>query len=208
MSPMSVRLIIADDHAMFREGLKGLFRYKSDFEIVAEVSRAEDVIPTLKAKPCDVLLLDLQMDRWVLKDVESLAEQTSVLVLTASERPADALAALKLGAAAVVQKRFAFETLIEAIEAVAQKQVWIPPNLQATITAQWRSAADPQLTGRESEIVRLVALGKTNAEVAERLTITEGTVKTHLNNVFKKLGLRNRAELVHHALQRDLVGSS
>jgi DNA-binding NarL/FixJ family response regulator len=174
---------------------------------VADASRAEDVVPTLKAKPCDVLLLDLQMDRWVLKDVESLAEQTSVLVLTASERPADALAALKLGAAAVVQKRFAFETLIEAIEAIAQKQVWIPPNLQATITAQWCSAADPQLTGRE-EIVRLAALGKTNAEVAERLAITEGTVKTHLNSVFKKLGLRNRAELVHHALQRDLVGSS
>src|SRR5262245_40515728 len=205
---MAVRLIVADDHAMFREGLKGLFRYKSDFEIVAEVSRAEDVAPTLKAKPCDVLLLDLQMDRWVLQDVESLAQQTSFLVLTASERPADALAALKFGAAAVVQKRFAFETLIEAIEAVAQKQVWIPPSLQATITAQWRSAADPQLTGRESEIVRLVALGKTNAEVAEQLAITEGTVKTHLNNVFKKLGLRNRAELVHHALQRDLVGGS
>ncbi len=205
---MSVRLIIADDHAMFREGLKGLFRYKSDFEITAEVSRAEDVVPTLRAKPCDVLLLDLQMDRWMLKDVESLARHTPVLVLTASERPAEALAALKLGAAAVVQKRFAFETLIEAIEAVARKQVWIPPALQATITAQWRSAGDPQLTGRESEIVRLVALGKTNAEVAAQLAITEGTVKTHLNNVFKKLGLRNRAELVHHVLQRDLVGTS
>ena len=66
---MSVRLIIADDHDMFREGLKGLFRYKSDFEIVAEVSRAEDVVAALRATPCDVLLLDLQMDRWVLKDV-------------------------------------------------------------------------------------------------------------------------------------------
>jgi DNA-binding NarL/FixJ family response regulator len=143
-----------------------------------------------------------------LKDVEALARQTSVLVLTASERAADALTALKLGAAAVVQKRFAFETLITAIEAVAQNLVWIPPSVQAEITAQWRASADPRLTGRETDIVRLVALGKTNAEVAEQLEITEGTVKTHLNNVFKKLGLRNRAELAHHALQRDLVGKS
>jgi len=205
---MPVRVIIADDHELFREGLKGLFQYKSDFEVAAEVSRADDVVPTLKATPHDVLLLDLQMDRWLLKEVESLALQTSVLVLTASERSADALTALKLGASAVVQKRFAFETLIEAIEAVAQKLVWIPPSLQAEITAQWRATNDPRLTDRETEIVRLVALGKTNAEVAERLGITEGTVKTHLNNVFKKLGLRNRAELVHHALHRDLVGRS
>ena len=203
---MPLRLIIADDHALFREGLKGLFRYKSDFEVAAEVSRADDVLPTVRSTPCDVLLLDLQMDRWVLKDVEALARHTSVLVLTASERAADALTALKLGAAAVVQKRFAFETLITAIEAVAQNLVWIPPSVQAEITAQWRASADPRLTGRETDIVRLVALGKTNAEVAEQLEITEGTVKTHLNNVFKKLGLRNRAELAHHALQRDLVG--
>src|ERR1051326_4335148 len=109
---MPLRLIIADDHALFREGLKGLLRYKSDFEVAAEVSRADDVMPTVRSTPCDVLLLDLQMDRWVVKDVEALARQTSVLVLTASERAADALTALKLGAAAVVQKRFAFETLI------------------------------------------------------------------------------------------------
>jgi DNA-binding NarL/FixJ family response regulator len=205
---MPLRLIIADDHALFREGLKGLFRYKSDFEIAAEVSRADDVLPTVRSTPCDVLLLDLQMDRWLLKDVESLARLTSVLVLTASERAADALTALKLGAAAVVHKRFAFETLIEAIEAVAQNLVWIPPSVQTEITAQWRASADPRLTGRETDIVRLVALGKTNAEVAERLAITEGTVKTHLNNIFKKLGLRNRAELTHHALHRDLVGKS
>src|SRR5882724_8741736 len=202
---MPVRIIIADDHALFREGLKGLFRYKSDFEVAAEVSRADDVAATLDTTPCDVLLLDLQMDRWTLKDVEAFSRRTAVVVVTASERTADALTALKLGAAAVVQKRFAFETLIEAIDAVSQKLVWIPPNLQAEITAQWRASSDPRLTGREAEIVRLVSLGKTNAEVAEQLAITEGTVKTHLNNVFKKIGVRNRAELAHHALQRDLV---
>jgi DNA-binding NarL/FixJ family response regulator len=201
---MPVRLIIADDHLLFREGLKGLFRYKTDFEIAAEVSRASDLMPTLSSTPCDVLLLDLQMDRWLLNDVEALSRVTRVVVLTASERTTDALGALKLGASAVVQKRFAFENLIEAIEAVAQKLVWIPPAVQAEVTAQWRSSSDPRLTSREAEIVRLVSLGKTNAEVAEQLSITEGTVKTHLNNVFKKLGVRNRAELASQSLQRDL----
>jgi len=200
---MPVRLVVADDHALFRQGLKALLRYESDFEVVAEVSRASDLLSTLAANPCDVLLLDLQMERWLLNDVESLARLAPVVVVTASERTADALAAIKLGAAAVVQKRFVFETLIEAIQAVANGLVWMPPELQAEITAQWRGAADPRLTGREAEIVRFVALGKTNAEVAERFSITEGTVKTHLNNVFKKLGIRNRLELALHALRGE-----
>src|SRR5258705_7863508 len=160
------RLLIADDHALFREGLKSLLRYKSDFEIVAEVSRADEIAAALEATPCDVLLLDLQMDRWVLKDVEALARRTSVVVLTASERPADALSALKLGATAVVQKRFAFETLIEAIEAAAQKLVWIPPSLQTEITAQWRATRRPPPTGREAENVPLLPIRKTEGEGA------------------------------------------
>jgi two-component system NarL family response regulator len=200
---MQVRLVIADDHALFRQGLKALLRYESDFEVAAEVSRASDLLPTLAATPCDVLLLDLQMERWLLDDIASLARIAPIVVVTASERTADALAALKLGAAAVVQKRFVFETLIEAIQTVADGLVWMPPAVQAQLTAQWRAAADPRLTAREAEIVRSVALGKTNAEVAEQLSITEGTVKTHLNNVFKKLGVRNRLELALHALKGD-----
>jgi DNA-binding NarL/FixJ family response regulator len=84
----------------------------------------------------------------------------------------------------------------------------MPPAVQAELTAQWRAGADPRLTPREAEIVRSVALGKTNAEVAEKLSITEGTVKTHLNNVFKKLGIRNRLELALHALKGDRDGDT
>ncbi len=192
---MTTRLTIADDHALFREGLKALLRYQSSFEVVAEVERADDLLAALAASPCDVLLLDLQMDRWVLNDIESLSRIVRIAVLTASERAADAMAAIKLGASAVVQKRFVFETLIEAIQAVADGLVWMPPTLQAEIATRWRLGTESTLTTRESEIVQLVALGKTNAEVAERLSISDGTVKTHLNNVFKKLGVRNRAEL-------------
>jgi len=202
---MPVRLVIADDHALFRQGLKALLRYESDFEVAAEVSRASDLLPTLAATPCDVLLLDLQMERWLLDDIASLARIAPIVVVTASERTADALAALKLGAAAVVQKRFVFETLIEAIQTVADGLVWMPPAVQAQLTAQWRAAADPRLTAREAEIVRSVALGKTNAEVAEQLSITEGTVKFHVNNILSKLQCASRTEAVALALKRGLI---
>src|SRR6185369_14229311 len=96
----NIRLIIADDHAIVREGLKSLMRLEGDLEVVAEVERAGDIKAALEATPCDVLLLDLQMDEWAGDQIESLARLTSVLVLTASERIEDAMAALRMGARA------------------------------------------------------------------------------------------------------------
>jgi len=200
----TIRLIIADDHALFRQGLIALLRYETGFEIVAEVSRASDLTSVLATTPCDVLLLDLQMERWLLNEIDSLARLTRVVVVTASEGTPDALAALRLGAAAIVHKAFAFETLATAIRAAADGLTWMPPTVQADLTEQWRSTGDSRLTVREGEIVRSVALGLSNAEVATRLGITEGTVKTHLNNIFKKLGVRDRVGLVLHALQMGL----
>jgi DNA-binding NarL/FixJ family response regulator len=112
---------------------------------------------------------------------------------------------MRLGARGVVQKRFAIETLTEAIHAVADGLVWMPPALQAEVAAQWSTPPDAQLTAREREIVRCAALGLRNAEVAKQLAITEATVKTHLNNVFQKLGLRDRLELYRYALRVGLV---
>ena len=200
-----IRLIIADDHTLFRQGLRSLLHLKPEFELVAEVERASDLLPTLAAVPCDVLLLDLQMERCVVEDIESLAQVTRVVVLTASERVEDGLTALRLGARGVVQKRFAIETLAEAIRAAAEGLVWMPPALQAELAAHWGAAPDGRLTARESEIVRCVALGLRNAEVAKRLAITEGTVKTHLNNIFQKLGIRDRVELARHAFRIGLL---
>ncbi len=112
--------------------------------------------------------------------------------------------ALRLGARAIVQKRFAIETLMTAIRAVADGLVWMPPTVQAALAVRENSRTR-QLTARESELVRLVAIGMRNAEVAERLSITESTVKTHLNNIFQKLDLRDRVELTHYAIRTGLV---
>ena len=201
----AIRLIIADDHALFRGGLKSLLRRQKDMQVVAEVNKASSLKEVLEKNPCDVLLLDLQMERWALSDIGDLAPATKVLVLTASERLENAIAAMRLGARAVVQKRFAVQTLMEAIRAVASGLVWMPPELQAEIAAQWSNSGSRQLSGREVEIVHYVAVGLRNAEIASRLSITETTVKTHLNNIFKKLELRDRVELALYALRHGLT---
>jgi DNA-binding NarL/FixJ family response regulator len=199
-----MRLIIADDHALFRQGLKSLLLLQPNLEVVAEVARASELDQVLAATPCDILLLDLQMDQWAMDWIPALSRRTVVIVLTASESPENGAKALRLGARAIVQKRFAIETLMLALHAVSQGSVWMPPEVQAELAGAV-NLASRELTPRETEVVRYVALGLRNAEVAERLAIAEATVKTHLNNVFQKLGMRDRLELVHYAIRTGLV---
>lgn len=204
----SIRLIIADDHELFRQGLRSLLLRHRDMQVVAEIESSADLRYTLGVTPCDVLLLDLQMDRWLLGDVGELSRLTKVLILTANETMENAVIALRSGARAIVQKRFAIRTLIEAIRAVADGMVWMPPTLQAEIAAQWGSSSTKHLTDRETEIVSFVAAGFHNAEIAARLAIAESTVKTHLNNVFQKLEVRDRVELAMYALRHGLIANS
>ncbi|MEW6267990.1 MAG: response regulator transcription factor [Thermodesulfobacteriota bacterium] len=202
---MALRLILADDHALFRQGLKSLLALDASLSVVAEVERVADLPAVLDSTPCDVLLLDLQMDRSALGEIDVLARRARVVVVTASEQPADALAAIRAGASAVVFKRFAIETLREAIDAAHGGLVWLPPAIQAELRARAFQPSPERLSAREHEIVELVALGLRNAEIGRRLAISEATVKTHLNNVFHKLGVRDRVELVRHAIRDGLV---
>ena len=194
-----LRLIIADDHSLFRQGLKSLLLLQPEVVVVGEVERLSELASLLTTTPCDVLLLDLQMERWAGGEIERLSRVTRIVVLTASERKEDAMAALRMGAHAIVHKRYAVETLMEGIRSAAQGLVWIPPALQAELAAQFESPLGSPLSNRETEIARCVAAGLRNAEVAERLSIVESTVKTHLNNIFQKLGIRDRVELALYA---------
>jgi DNA-binding NarL/FixJ family response regulator len=206
LSGPPIRTIIADDHALFRQGLRLVLDLEPDVEVVAEVERAAELASTVRAVPCDLLLLDLQMERSSLDDIERLSKEVGIVVLTASERTEDALLAVRLGARAVVQKRFASETLIDAMRAAVEGLTWLPPALQAELAKQWREPVAKTLTRREREIVRLVALGLRNAEIAKRLFISEVTVKTHLNNIFQKLSVRDRIGLVRYAIRVGLAG--
>ena len=199
-----LRIIIADDHALFRQGLKSLLMLQPDTQVVAEIETANDVEPAVSRMDSNVLLLDLQMDRWMMDDIPQLSRLTNVIVLTASESAENGVKALRLGAKGVVQKRFAIETLMMAVRSVADGLVWMPPMVQTEFARQ-ESSSGKELTPRESEIVRYVCSGMKNIEVAERLAITESTVKTHLNNIFQKLGVRDRLELTHYAIKTGMV---
>jgi NarL family two-component system response regulator LiaR len=201
---MAISMTIADDHALFRQGLRSLLALEPDLNVIAEFDRADDLHTLLSNTPCEILLLDLQMDRWSMDDIPALARLTSVIVLTASESVENGMMALQRGALAYVQKRFAIDTLVTAIHAVAEGHVWMPPAVQAAF-ARPDTSITKRLTRREAEIVRCVALGMRNAEVAEYLSVTENTVKTHLTNIFQKLDVRHRLELARYAIRTGLV---
>jgi len=203
LSPL--RIVIADDHLIFRQGLKSLLKYEPEVIVVGETDRVDALPELLAHTPCDQLILDLQMERSSLADIETLAKRVPVVVLTASEVPADAVAAIRMGARALVFKRLAVETLMEAIHAVAQGNVWFPPILQTELATRLRNPLINDLSPREEQVVRFVALGMRNAEVAEKLSISEQTVKSHLNTIFRKLGIRDRVQLTRYAVQAGII---
>jgi DNA-binding NarL/FixJ family response regulator len=201
-----IRIILADDHELFRQGLTSLLKHQPDVTIVAETDRVEALRSLLDATPCDLLLLDLQMERSALGDIEALATRVPVVVVTASELVGDALGAIRLGARAVVFKRYAVETLMDAIRAVIRGDVWMPASVQGQLAARLQNPLMNPLSPREEEVVRYVALGLRNAEVAKKLFISEQTVKSHLNNIFPKLGVRDRVELTVYAIRAGIIG--
>ena len=200
------RIIVADDHALFREGLELVLACHAEVKVVAEVQRVDDLLPTLARTPCDVLLLDLRMDRDAVGEIGALAAHAAVVVLTGIEAPDVALAAMRAGARGVVFKRDAAEVLMQAVRAVMAGQVWMPQSVQRQLAIDPRAPALGLLTPREREIVRHVALGLRNAEVARELDISEQTIKTHLNNIFHKLGVRDRVELALYAAREGIIG--
>ena len=199
-----IRLIIADDHLLFRQGLISLLRLHDNLQLVGEVETVDELPRIVAETGCDILLLDLQMERSSMDEIANLSRLTKVIVLTANESTEMGKRALRLGAKGIVQKRFAIETLLNAIGVVAEGLVWMPPALQAEFAEQ-DGAASQRLTAREAEIVRFVANGMRNGEVARHLSISESTVKTHLNNIFQKLDIRDRHGLMHYAIRTGLL---
>jgi two-component system response regulator NreC len=202
--PDPIRIAVADDHALFRQGLKALLRGRSDVVVAGETDRIGDIHVFLDRTPCDVLLLDLRMERSVLDELPGIAARLPVVVVTANEYTDEPMIAMQSGARAVVFKRFAVEMLLDAVHAAVAGEVWMPPSLQARFTAGTTGPAQ-RLTPRELDVVRLVATGHKNADIARRLFISEDTVKAHLGNVFAKLCVRDRLELALFALRNGLV---
>ena len=211
-----LRLVIVDDHTLFREGLRTILEMEDDIQVVADAESAEDIVELVWQTKPDVLLLDIRMPQGSgLDAVLRISPGTKVLVLTACDEKEEHMRAFKLGAKGVIVKDSARQTLMQAIHTVCTGQVWVDPRMTGALVEEL-SHLGPEgtsssnrdengLTEREREIVRLVASGQKNKEVGATLAISERTVKTHLTNVFQKLGVRDRVGLVMYALRHGLT---
>jgi two-component system response regulator NreC len=205
------RIVIADDHRVVRSGLRMVLNREDDLEVVAEAGNVADARRYVRAHRPDVLILDLNMpgDPSLPAIPAFLADSpdTRVVVLTMQEDPAFARDALRAGASAYVMKEAADDELVQAIRAAASGGTFLNPQLGARIAAAPAEPSGPpdDLTEREVEILRLIALGHTNSVIAEQLYLSVRTVESHRAHIQHKIRLTSRAELVHYALEHGLM---
>lgn len=206
-----ITIVLADDHAVVREGLRVLLEAEPGFEVVAEAGTVDAAQRYVLGYKPTVLVLDLNMPGGSSLDaipkVAEVSPGTSVVVLTMQEDPAFARAALRAGARGYVLKQAAGTELVQAIHAAAEGGTWLNPELGARMAAtpDGPVGALAELSEREVEVLRLIALGHTNNEIAEQLFLSVRTVETHRAHIQQKLGLSTRAELVRYALDNDLI---
>ena len=209
-----IRIAIVDDHPLFREGVARSLGEIGGFELVGEGASAEDAERLVRASAPDILMLDISMPGGglnALASILSAVPEQKIVMLTVSETNADVAQALKAGARGYVLKGVGSKSLSEILRDVANGQSYVSPTLSARLLSDLLQPTgrkpDPlsQLTGREAEILRLVAEGLSNKEVAARLSLQEKTVKHHMTRVLAKLNVRNRTEaalLMHEAKER------
>jgi DNA-binding NarL/FixJ family response regulator len=210
-----IRIAIADDHAIVLYGLKRLLDGEPDFEVVECCGNGQDAILAARSGNVDVLLLDVRMRGMsgidVLRTLAVERVKCCTVLLTANISDADVVEGLRLGARGIVLKESPPDTLLECIRRVSRGEQWIDSETMSraldTITRRDPTEAEPNrtLTTREREIVRMIAQGLRNKAIAERLSISEGTVKIHLHNVYDKLNLDGRLELMLHAQKHGLA---
>ena len=210
---MSVRILIVDDHAVVRTGLRLLLDAEEDFETVAEAGTARDAVFEARKHKPDVILMDVGLpDRSgieVTVDVLKEAPDAQVLVLSMEDDPSYVREAFSVGASGYVLKEAADSELVTALRQVAAGEPYVHPALGARMAAAEaeaaaRADADP-LSEREREVLRLLALGHTNQEIAKMLFISVRTAETHRAHIMQKLRLTTRAELVRYALAHGLL---
>jgi two-component system response regulator NreC len=204
-----VRIVLADDHAVMRSGLRMLLDAEADFEVVAEAGDAQSAERYVRGHKPDVLILDLNMPGGSGLDaigrIRSDAPGTKIVVLTMQREPAFARQAFAEGAAGYVLKNAADAELVLAVRLAAAGETYLNPQLGAKVAAQRVDARPGDLSERELEVLRLIALGHTNPEIAARLYVSVRTVEAHRSHIHQKLLLTTRADLVGFALEHHLI---
>jgi DNA-binding NarL/FixJ family response regulator len=205
----TIRLVIADDHLVVRDGLRGMLESQPDFEVVGEaINGAEAVYLASSLKP-EVMLMDLRMPVMdgvsAIQEIKSTQPQVQILVLTTYDSDADILPAIEAGATGYLLKDASREELYAGIRATARGESVLAPGVAAKLIGRMRAPAEEQLTLRELEVLQLVAEGDSNKEIASRLHISQATVKSHLIHIFGKLGVSDRTAAVTEALKGGIL---
>ena len=226
-----IRIVLADDHPIVRDGLKKMLALESDFEVVGEANDGREALEQIQMHEPDILLLDLRMPNLdglsALQTLQHINRKTRVIILTASEDKNEFVQAMKLGCSGIVLKQTAPELIVKSIRKVNAGEIWLDSHTTAAVMRQFATAASDgsissgstsssshsgqgklrersPLSAREREIVGLVAQGYKNKEMAEKMFISEQTVKNHLHNIFDKLGVSDRLELALYAIHKGL----
>ncbi|MCE7079849.1 response regulator transcription factor [Streptomyces sp. ST2-7A] len=210
--PERVRLLLVDDHPVVRDGLRGMCEAVHGFEVVGEAAASTRALALAAGLAPDVVLMDLRMPG--MGGVEATARlrdsgsTARVLVLTTYDTDREITAALDAGATGYLLKDAPREDLFAAIRAAAEGRSVLSPAVAGRLASRARSSRTGELTARETEVLRLVSLGRPNREVARELFVSEATVKTHLVHVYEKLGVKDRAAAVAVAYERGLLGGA
>jgi two-component system, NarL family, response regulator NreC len=206
-----IRIVLADDHAVVRSGLRMLLDREGDLQVVAEASDVESARRYVRGHHPKVLVLDLNMPGGSSLEAIPVMRQespgTQIVVLTMQQEPAFAREALGAGALGYVLKEAADEELVEAVRRAAEGESYLNPGLGARIASETAAGPPDDLSERELDVLRLIALGHTNAEIGALLYLSVRTVETHRSHIQQKLRLSSRAELVGYALERGLIST-
>ena len=206
VTPKLIRVLTVDDHPLLREGIAALVNAEPDMKLVAEASNGLDAVEKFRMHRPDVTLMDIQMPG--LNGVEAISLIQSefpgarIIVLTTYSGDAQVVGALRAGARAYLLKGNVHRELLETIRAVHAGQKRIPPEIAAELA---QHVADDDLTPREIDVLRLIAAGNANKQIADQLSIGEATVKSHVTNILSKLGANDRAHAVTIGLKRGII---
>jgi two-component system, NarL family, response regulator NreC len=211
--PRPIRLILADDHAVMREGLTALLEDEPDLTVVGQAGTGREAVALVRRLQPDIALLDITMpDMTGLEaagEIRAASPEVRILILTMHQEEAFFFEALRAGAAGYVLKGAHAEDLLGAIRAVHEGGVYVPPELAGRLVQDYLERhpplVDDALTAREWEILTLVAQGLSNSEIAQQLTLSVNTVKTHRLHIYQKLDLHDQAGLIDYAWRRGLL---
>jgi DNA-binding NarL/FixJ family response regulator len=204
----AIRIVIADDHPVFRAGLQGLLSGQEDFEVVGEAANGREAVTVVRHAAPDVLLVDLQMPELdgvgAIQQIRTVAPATRILVLTTYDSDGDILRAVEAGATGYLLKDTPREELFRAIRATARGDSVLSPSVASKLVSRSRGPVERSLSAREIEVLTLVARGVSNKIIAKDLRISEATVKTHLLHIFAKLGVDDRTAAVTAAMEKGV----